>query len=232
MNKKIPFDAEYRPVVVACRSIERELGALLDEYEGVEIRYLDQNLHLTPERMPGLIQEQVDLSSGYATYIVLGYGLCSMGIVGVEAVKQDLFVPRCHDCVGLFLGSPGAYSQAFSERPGTYYLTPGWISEKKDPLGLIENDYAPRMGREKAVWAMKEQLKHYTHISLIQTGLSDMARIRRRAKENAEFFQKEYEEIPATSLEYFRKILGGPYGDDYFFRIRPGEKINADMFLD
>ena len=80
-------------MVVACRSIERELDALLDEYEGVEIRYLDQNLHLTPERMPCIIQEQVDLASVYATYIVLGYGLCSMGIVGVEAVKTGPFCP-------------------------------------------------------------------------------------------------------------------------------------------
>ena len=79
---------------------------------------------------------------------------------------------------------------------------------------------------------MKEQLKHYTHFCLIQTGMADMAQIRKRARENANFFQKEYEEITATSLEYFRKIMGGPYSDDCFFRIRPGEKIKADMFLE
>ena len=73
--------------------------------------------------MPGLIQEQIDQVAEYASQIVLGYGLCSNGIVGVTARNQGLIVLRCHDCIKLFLGSPAVYSEAIKERPGTYYLT-------------------------------------------------------------------------------------------------------------
>ena len=73
--------------------------------------------------MPGLIQEQIDQAAEYASQIVLGYGLCSNGIVGITARNQSLIVPRCHDCITLFLGSPAAYSEVFKERSGSYYLT-------------------------------------------------------------------------------------------------------------
>jgi len=71
---------------------------------------------------------------------VLGYGLCSNGILGVQARGQDLIIPRCHDCISFFMGSPEAYRKDFDAHPGTYYLIPGWLSERKDPLGIIEDD--------------------------------------------------------------------------------------------
>ena len=144
-----------------------------------------------------------------ASRIVLGYGLCSNGVVGVTARQQGLLIPRCHDCIALFLGSPSRYQEIFREKPGTYYLTPGWIAEKKDPLGVLEENI-PKYGRETAQWVMEEELKHYTHIALIDTGVEEMAPLRERAMENAAVLKKQYEEIPG-SLDYFREILRGPY---------------------
>jgi hypothetical protein len=180
--------------------------------------------------MPEQIQEQIDRAAEYASEIVLGYGLCSNGIVGVTARQQGLIVPRCHDCIAFFLGSPKAYKKAFEERPGTYYLTPGWVAEKKDPLGVIEEEYVPKYGREMAVWVMEELLKHYTHIVLIHTGVGDMGPLRKRAKENAKFLKKEYDEVQG-GLKYFDKLIRVTDGDPDFFYIKPGEKVTQDMFL-
>jgi len=151
-------------VVIACGAIEYELSELHSQYKSAQIKYLDQNLHITPKKMSYLIQEQIDRVASHASQIILGYGLCAMGVVGVTARKQCLIIPRCHDCVGLFLGSPQIFNEWFSQRPGTYYLTPGWIVGKKDPLGMLEDDYFPKMAKEDAIWCMEEQLKHYTHI--------------------------------------------------------------------
>ena len=216
-------------VIVACRVMEPELEKARDQNDQVEIRYLDQGLHRTPEKMADLIQPQVDEAAQYAVRIVLGYGLCSNGIVGVRARQQGLFIPSCHDCIAFFLGSPEAYDKVFEERPGTYYLTPGWISEKKDPLGIVEGDYTARVGREMAVWAMKEEIKHYTHIALINTGIGDLGPLRERAMENARFFEKKYKEVQGN-LTYFRKLIHGPYEDDFFF-IDPGQKIEQEVFF-
>jgi hypothetical protein len=217
-------------VIVACRVIQPELEALRREKDGVDVRHLDQGLHRVPQKMAPFIQEEIDRVADGAAQIVLGYGLCSNGIVGVAAGKQGLIVPRCHDCIAFFLGSHSAYLKVFHARPGTYYLTPGWVAEKKDPLGIVEDDYAPRLGRETAVWAMEEELKNYSHITLINNGIGNLDSLRARAMENARFFKKEYEEIQG-SLDYFKKLLRGPYNKKDFLFIEPGQKITQEMFL-
>lgn len=217
-------------MVLACRVMQPELDALSREEDGVQVHYLDQALHRTPQQMPSILQEKIDQSAGYDGNIILSYGLCSNGIVGVTAPSQGLIVPRAHDCIALFLGSLETYKKAFKARPGTYYLTPGWIAERKDPLGIVEEEYTPRLGRETAVWVMGEELKHYTHITLINTGIRELEPLRKRARENAKFLNKKYDEIEGSPA-YLKKILFGPRSEKDFFFIRPGEKVTQEMFL-
>jgi hypothetical protein len=86
----------------------------------------------------------------------------------------------------------------------------------------------PRYGRQTAQWVIEEELKHYTHIALIDTGVEEMAPIRERAKENAAVLKKQYEEIPGN-LDYFRELLRGPYAEEKFLRLRSGEKFTQEM---
>lgn len=220
-----------RQAVIACRVMERELNQALSEADAkdVEIHYLDQALHRTPVKLPDLIQEKIDHVAQTASRIVLGYGLCSNGMVGVAARRQGLIIPRCHDCIALFFGSPSRFLKFFQEKPGTYYLTPGWVAEKKDPLGIME-EYVPRYGHGRAQWIIEEELKHYTHIALIDTGLGVLKSIRERAMENALFLKKQYMEIPGD-LDYFREIIHGPYTEERFLHLRPGEKFTQEMFF-
>ena len=220
----------HRPVVIACRVMEPEMEAVRAGSEAVEIVYLEQGLHRTPKKLPELLQEQIDLAAPRASIIVLGYGLCSNGMVGVTARRQKLIVPRCHDCISLSLGSPSRYETVFNEHPGTYYLTPGWLKENQDPLGVYEMEYLPRYGKETALWAIRESLKNYTHIALINSGMPGNDALRRRALENAEFLNMKYVEFEGN-LSYFEKILRGPYDAGAFLHLQPGETITQAMFL-
>ncbi len=211
--------------------MEPEIERVRKGQNGLDILYIEQSLHRTPQKMADKVQKMVDRAAEYADRIVLGYGLCSNGIVGVRAGKQGLIVPKCHDCIAFFLGSPKAYQEDFNSRPGTYYLTPGWITERKDPLGIIQNDYEPRFGRETAEWVMREELKHYTHIVLIDTGVSELEPLQQIALKNASFFNLEYRELEANNLEYFQKLLKGPYDPDEFIQLKPGEKVTQEMFI-
>ncbi len=220
--------------IIACRSLQPELDWLLSRSgnRDISVIYLDQALHRTPDRMPGVIQEAVDRVEPSVSTVVLGYGLCANGVVGVKAPAQGLIIPRVHDCIALFLGTREAYLKAFKKNPGAYYLTPGWVAEQKDPLGFMENDYIPRVGREEAIWAAKEELKHYTHIILIHTETSqDEASLKQRAIANARFFEKRFEERTGTG-EYFRKILFGPYDENDFVAVPPGAFVAQKPFLD
>ena len=92
-----------RPAIIACRVFEPELRRVLEETgEGAELHLLPQALHRTPTRLPALLQEAIAVAAPTASRIVLGYGLCSNGVVGVTAPATGLIVPRCHDCISLF----------------------------------------------------------------------------------------------------------------------------------
>lgn len=216
--------------IVACRIMQPELEKIRQAGDGVEIRYLDQGLHMTPRKMAPAIQEQIDQVSGDCTEVVLGYGLCANGIVGVRAPEQGLYVPRCHDCIALFMGSFKAYQRAIKKQPGTFYLTAGWIEGRKDPLSYMEDRYVPRMGRQTAEWGMKEELKHYTHFVLINTGAGNLAFLRKQTLYNAAFFGKQYEEM-SGSLSIFKKIVLKPLDGDDFFFITPGRTIQQARFI-
>jgi len=220
-----------RSIIIACRVMEPELAHLLSEKneadDGTDVLYLEQALHRTPNKLLMRVQEKIDQVARTASRIVLGYGLCAKGVVGITARTSELIIPRCHDCIALFLGSPDRYLEIFRKKPGTYYLTPGWVAEKNDPLGIID-EQVPQFGRETARWVIEEELKHYTHIALIDTGVEEMAPLRARAMENAAVLKKQYEEIQG-SLDYFRELLRGPYTVGKFLRLRPGEKFTQEM---
>ena len=42
--------------------------------------------------------------------IILGYGLCSMGVVGLKATHSMLIIPRQDDCIAIFL-APGVLTE-------------------------------------------------------------------------------------------------------------------------
>lgn len=220
-----------KTVIIACRVMEPELAHIVSEENGADDRtdilYLEQALHRTPDSLRLKVQEKIDQIAQSASRIVLGYGLCAKGIVGITARASELLIPRCHDCIALFLGSPDRHLEIFRKNPGTYYLTPGWIAEKQDPLGIME-EQVPKFGRETARWVIEEELKHYTHIALIDTGVEEIAPLRARAMENAAVLNKQYEEIPG-SLDYFRELLRGPYTEEKFLRLEPGEKFTQEM---
>ncbi len=223
-NVKDASSQRDKIVIVACSVMKPELEAILRGNSEYELRYLDSRLHDTPKKIPALLQQEVDAVEPYASRIVLGYGFCSNGIAGIRAPRQGIYVPKAHDCIALFLGSTESYDFHFKAKPGTYYLTPGWMEENRDPLGHMEKDYVPKMGRKKAELGTKLTFKDYTHIALIDTGVTDVEPLRRVAKDNARFLEKRYEEIVGTH-EFFKKILFGPYDERNFMYFKAGEKI-------
>ena len=217
-----------KTVIIACEVMKPELEAL--KPDKVEIRYLPQGLHNTPKEMPARLQEQIDGLPPDAERLVLAYGLCSMGVTGITAPACGLYIPKAHDCIAILLGSLEAYEQAQKEQAGTYWLTPGWVAEKQDPLGFMHGKYSERVGPEMAEKVVHIELQNYTHITLINTGAGDMEALRERTRQNAEHFGKKYSEAKGNP-RYFRRILRGPWDEELFHYFGPGQLVDQMRWL-
>lgn len=196
---------------------------------GVQFEFLETGLHRTPAKMPTLIQEKIHQADDKIDYIVLGYGLCGNGVLGVKAEKQPLVIPKAHDCISLFLGSSEARQKEQRKAPGTYYLTKGWIEEGIPPLALLE-EYTQRYDRKTAERVISEEFKNYTRLALVDTGTYDLSTYRNQARANAAFLGVAYEEIRG-SLALFEKMVKGQWDKDKFIILQPGEEITQMMFM-
>ncbi len=215
-------------LIIACSVLKHELESV--DGSGVCIEYLEQGLHRTPTKMPAAIQGIIDQAGEDIDYIVLGYGSCGSGIVGVKAGKQPLVIPRAHDCISFWLGSTKAHQKEHEKTPGTYYLTRGYIEEGKPPMVAYE-EYKERFGEETARWVINEEFKNYTRVALIDTGAYDLEKYRQHARETAEFLGTSYEEIMG-SLDYFEKIIKGEWNKKDFLILQPGEEFTQSKMLE
>ena len=220
--------APQRRHLIACEVFK-------DEFEAVSPpdlprSYLPQGLHRTPGKMPAAIQEIVDGVDPGAEAILLGYGLCSNGVVGVASRVAPLVLPRVHDCIALLLGSRERYEAAVAACPGTYYITPGWALYGTTSLTCYKNEYLPKYGEETARYIATELLKNYERVALIDHGVGDMDAARAHAREMAEVFNLSYMEIPG-SLDYVGRLIQGPWDNDDFVVVQPNTVISASPFL-
>ncbi len=219
--------ANTKYLVIACNIMKDEL--LRFQKNGISFVFLEQSLHRTPQKMKPIIQEEIDRAESWeGDYIILSYGLCSNGIVGVKSKNHSIVIPRVHDCIALFLGSTERFMEEHKKEPGTYYLTKGWIEEGKSPLGVYQ-EYCQRYDRETAEWVIKEELKNYTRIALVDMGADLSETHREHAKENAQFLHLRYEEING-SLAFFEKMIRGCWGEDFII-LKPGEEVTQELFL-
>jgi len=215
-------------LVIACNIMKDEL--LRFQTNGISFVFLEQSLHRTPQKMKPIIQEEIERAESWdGDYIILSYGLCSNGILGVKSKSHSIVIPRVHDCIALFLGSWEKYMEEHKKEPGTYYLTKGWIEEGKSPLGIYQ-EYCQRYDKETAEWVIREELKNYTRIALVDMGADLLEALREQARENARFLHLRYEEIKG-SLVFFEKMLRGCWDKDFII-LKPGEEVTQELFLD
>ncbi len=226
--------------VIACEVFQREIELLADRSEH-EFDVLIQafGLHDTPEELRRATQEAVLTARPEdCDLIVLGYGLCSNGLVGIRAGDVSFVVPRAHDCITLFLGSRERYDREFQEHPGTYYYTCGWIDRKEsiEEDGLLRSqqearrrsryeEYVAKYGEDNAQFLIEQEslwLTHYDRAAFIHQHIGDVARYREFTQRVAESHGWQYVELEGDD-RLLRRMLNGPWVEEDFLTVGAGE---------
>src|SRR5512144_2499134 len=221
-------------VVVSCKVLEDLLGKRLPA--GTPAVWLDIMLHNSPKKLAAALQEAID-AIREPSFVIVGYGLCGNGLVGVKAREHTLIIPRTHDCVAIFLGSHQRYVQRFFAAPNTYYLTKGWIDARDEPLSDYY-DYVKEFDEETADYLFEMKYKNYRKICLVGFSQQELDDYRAQASAVAEFMDKRFgsvvleETLGSTALiETLVKMGGQPADDEEFVVVKPGGEISMDLFM-
>jgi hypothetical protein len=216
-----------RAKIIACATVGEEIQHLLPN--GMPHKFLEFGLHLTPEKLNTVVQEEIDRTREEVDTILRGYGMCSKGMLGLHSQRFRLVIPRVDDCIGLLLGSQAEYRRQCRKAPGTFYLTKGWIECGDDPLTEYRK-LCERYGEEKAYRIEKRYIANYTRLALINTGGHDLEAYRHYAAMVAGYFDLTQEEIPG-SVRLLNKLLAGNWDGD-FVVVEPGGTVCFEMFLE
>lgn len=209
-----------RTKILACATVIEEMLPLLPADMAYEV--LDFGLHLAPANLRKGLQEKIDEASGKYDTLLLGYGLCSLAVIGLKANNCRLVIPRTDDCIAIFLGSQNAYTEQARKEVGTYYLTKGWIEVADTPFDEYEK-LVEQYGAERANRIMKTMLKNYTRLVYIDTGRGDKQAYVEYAKKTAAQFDLRFEEIRGSNA-LILKMINGEW-DEEFLVVEPGQTI-------
>jgi hypothetical protein len=216
---------EPRTKIIACQTVGEELKPLLPSH--FEMETLEYGLHNTPEKLHIQLQDAIDHTSPEFGTILIGYGMCANAVVGIQARRFRLVIPKADDCITLYLGSREEYLRQLKLAPGTYYLTKGWIEHGEDPY----TEYCAmreKYGHDKAYRITKRYILNYTRLVLINSGNFNSEAYRKYAKMVADHFGLTYEEIQG-STEFLERFVQGEWEKD-FVVVPPGGVVRYDMF--
>ncbi|MHB8064116.1 MAG: DUF1638 domain-containing protein [Ruminiclostridium sp.] len=232
--------------VIACDVLNREISYLASQSKHyVDVTFLNQGLHNTPDKLRELVQVEVDKANGefpynyYNTcpnydYILLGYGLCSNGIVGLMSKSIPMVIPKAHDCITLLMGSKEKYKSNFGKYPGTYWFSSGWIERGWQPSELkyatLLKDYIQRYGEENAKFLMEMEqnwMKEYKNAGFISWDhLQNNEDYRKYTKNSSNFFNWDFFEIEGSS-NLMKNILNGEFNNNEVLVVPPKAVVNA-----
>jgi hypothetical protein len=233
--------------LIACEIMYREIcEAAARSVNRVDVDFLPKGLHdVGKAGMSARLAETLrNVDPSQYDAILLGYGLCSNGLVGLAATAIPLVVPRAHDCITLFLGNKERYLEYFQSHPGAYFKTSGWI-ERGDGLAQfgmetiqqqsgMTNTYeelVAKYGEDNARY-LYDQLcnmtRNYGRLTFIAMGVEPDDRFERSTREEAQQRGWQFEKLDGD-MALIRGLVDGPWDDERYLVVQPGFRIASSF---
>lgn len=224
---------------IICKVMQKEAYLCASRSKNIiDIVLMPQGLHDEPEKLRQQIQESInntkDIQGNDYDATLLGYGLCSNGIVGLTS-KITLVVPRGHDCMTLLIGSKDKYQQYFDTHKGIYWYSPGWLETTdmpgKDRHKKLLEQYQQKYGHDNAEFLMETEqnwMREYNWATYIDWELPNNDEEKKYTKKCAEFMNWKYDEVKGDS-QLMQNLLDGNWNEKDFLTIKPGQTIKEDL---
>jgi hypothetical protein len=230
--------------LLACKALYRECSLLSSRSSNfIDATYLQQGLHDTPSLLHDALQaeiDRIDAGTDIHSYkprldkefdaIILAYGLCSNAIVGLRSEKYKIVVPRCDDCIALFLGSYKKYREYFDANNGTYWYNASWIENgytpSKENDDALLKEYTEKYGEDNAkyIMEMERTTKNYSRCAYVQWDELNFPEYIAYTKDAAKHYGWEFDLVGGNST-FLGDLFEGNWDSERFLVVPPGKKI-------
>lgn len=214
--------------ILACSALSYYVKAaqikLKTNYPVVEI---DRNYHDRPKVLRELIEEALRNVPEEVDTLLIAMGACGNCWEDIEW-RGTMIIPRMDDCVTILLHKDDVWYPNLKE-VGHFYQ----IDEENDHflLTTMYKKCVGKYGERRARKICDKMFCNYTNVDVVDTGVFDCYKdeyVRKMQKE-ADFIH-----VPLTfvagSNHIMEKLISGKW-DEQFIVIKPGEKIEAQRFL-
>jgi hypothetical protein len=235
----IPVGDAKRFQLIVCKVLQREAYFCAARSPNVvDVVLMEQGLHDEPDRLRSEVEVALerthDVQGRPYDATLLGYGLCSNGVVGLSA-DVPVVIARGHDCITLLLGSRQRYQDYFDAHRGVYWYSPGWIEAGKQPSQercerLLEH-YTAKYGPDNAQYLMEVEqtwMKEYEWATFVDWGLTDADDYRAYTKRCAEYLGWNYDEQRGDP-GLMQRFVDGHWSEKEFLVLPPGRRIAEDL---
>lgn len=215
---------EKDTLLIACGMIQDEINLALKNISHIyDVVWMSSELHVNPDFLREELQKKITENQNYSR-ILLAYGNCGKGLVGIVSEKAELAFLRSEDCIQMLLHKNKGLK---SLRGETYFITKGWMMGKKslkEEYHYAINKYGPK----KAEMIMEIMFKNYESLIMIDSGAYDLENWVHCARHLSQVLKLEFVITPGD-VELLEMFLSQNW-DHRVALVAPGKKISSDDF--
>ncbi|MEX0326857.1 MAG: DUF1638 domain-containing protein [Puniceicoccaceae bacterium] len=222
--------------ILSCDVFQEELFNYLESPQELgAMALLEMGLHDQPDVLRQEVQKTIDRLEAMPNIetILLLYGVCGNGLIGIQAKRCQLVIPRAHDCISILLGSPDKHQAVLKENPGTYFYSPGWVRGRRVPgpdrdahlLEFYSEKYPDDEEMvEDLIEADHETYEHHNCAAYVD--LTENAGAESYCKDCAASLGWQYRRLQGDA-SLLKDFLSGNWDDARFLVAGPGQPIEA-----
>lgn len=209
-----------KQVLIACAMLTDELRKVYEKNKSeIPIIWMKRGYHNNPSELRTSLQQIIDEHQDCDT-ILLSYGMCGNGTVGLVSEHTKLVIPRYHDCINQLLRT--------DKETGHLYMTRCWTLDREAMKNECYGVMA-KYGQEQGTEILKDIYGAYSDIDVIDTDSYDMEPVKADADKVASLLGMQTSIVPG-STKVLEKLLSGDWDEEFIIH-EPGEIIMREDFF-
>ncbi len=197
-------------VIIACRTLERELQAAMKETgNSCLVYFLPLRFHVAPDEMAVELQRIIDNLENVDEVLICVSG-CGGSTRTLEATTADIIIPKTRDCIDILLSdSTGKINR---DNKGIFF-TDNWLTFFKESPMACEK-LVKEYGKEEAKEKFCQIYKGFEHFYIVDTGVYNVEEVKAHLRPLVDILHGQLTVVKGH-YEILRKMVSGKIDRDF-----------------